>query len=101
MRPIQKATAAVCIVFSVLAIASVVLRFAARRARRLPLLADDWVILAALVCSQSHQWDSKANSSKFATITACILTIYGVIAAGLGLGPTELLPSKVERAFKV
>ena len=38
------------IAFPIIAIASVIFRFEARRIKRLKLGADDWTILAALVC---------------------------------------------------
>ena len=37
------------IIFSIIAIASVIFRFEARRIKRLKLEADDWTVLAALV----------------------------------------------------
>ena len=37
------------IIFSIIAIASVIFRFEARRIKRLKLGADDWTVLAALV----------------------------------------------------
>lgn len=49
LHPVRKAALVVCIVLPVLAIAAVCLRFYARKARRLPLLADDWSVLFALV----------------------------------------------------
>ena len=49
MIPIRSATVVLSIVLPIVAIASVGLRFAARKARKLPFLKDDWVGLVALV----------------------------------------------------
>jgi hypothetical protein len=49
MYAVRRATIVVCILLPILAIIAVGLRFAARKARKLPWLADDWVILVSLV----------------------------------------------------
>ena len=52
MLPIQRETATVYSILLVIATASVILRFAARKARGFP-LDDDWVILFALISAAS------------------------------------------------
>ena len=49
MQPVRKATLIASVVLPILAIVTVSLRFYARRARKLALLADDWSVLLALV----------------------------------------------------
>ena len=49
MQPVRKATLIASVVLPILAIVTVYLRFYARRARKLALLADDWSVLLALV----------------------------------------------------
>ena len=58
MLPVRKATLIVSVVLPVVAIVTICLRFYARRARKLPLLSDDWSILFALVslCFISGAW---------------------------------------------
>lgn len=54
----QRTVLAVSVVFALLAIVSVCLRFYARRFKKNPIKADDWCILVALVghCSQKFRF---------------------------------------------
>jgi hypothetical protein len=47
------------IIFPIIAAVSVLLRFKARRLARQKLQADDWLALAALVCSKSRKMHTK------------------------------------------
>ena len=56
--PVNPVPIIIVAVFAPIAIASVVLRFYARQLKGLALMADDWMILPALVSEESRRaWD--------------------------------------------
>lgn len=101
LYPVHKAALVLCILLPIFAVAAVSLRFYARKARRLPLLADDWSVLVSLVKEIILHPMHNTDTMQALTVLACILTFYGILADGLGLGPEELPPQKTVPVYKV
>lgn len=87
MGSVVSSAIAVSIVLPIFATCAVIARFLGRKLRKLSFLADDWVILVALIT----------------TITACVLNIYGLEEKGLGIAtsPKLLIPSNLIDATKL
>ncbi|MCJ1246387.1 hypothetical protein MMC30_003594 [Trapelia coarctata] len=84
MYKLQNATIAVSTVLPFLALAVVTARFQARRVKKLPLKADDWTILAALILA----------------IGISIETIYATVYAGMGIPQQNFTPELLVENFK-
>lgn len=90
MQPVRKATLIASVVLPILAIVTVYLRFYARRARKLPLLADDWSVLLALVSLDMFRfvfgdWMLIRRNS-FVRLSLAFLLAMGIYPEVLGLG---------------
>ena len=68
---------AVCTIFPVLASVTVVLRFSTRRWYRIPVKADDWLMVPALVCYREPVGRCLSMLTLFKLFT------YGVCACGI------------------
>ena len=74
-----------CDLFTFLAILSVVVRFWTRNTGRIPLKADDWVIIPVLVCSLSFLAKTSVGklTTQLSTLATCACGTWGMFGPAM------------------
>ena len=101
---LQSVFISISVALPTLAAATIAARFYARHVKKLPLGADDWTILATLVCASCVTWKPKSSQSDHGQIIVVADSagcIYAVIDAGVGQLITLLSPADAVAVHKV